>query len=276
MVKANGSNNERPRIVLMCHVGDRIDTQGLSSWLASTMDLVGLILIQERPLRSLVKARREIRRVGWIRFLDVIAFRVYYKMRWAKRDAAWAESEVSKLCARYPMDTEKVDRLIVQNPNGREARTFLLRVRPDMMIARCKFILKPEIFNIPANGTYALHPGICPEYRNAHGCFWALVNRDLDRIGMTLLRVDAGVDTGNVLMHASYHFDERNESPLIIQYRVVLENLDAIADCLVKTWREGVVSFPVAQRKSATWGQPWLTAYIKWKRAVNAEGRQCV
>lgn len=276
MVETNYSDNERPRIVLICHVDDSIDTQGLSSWLASTMDLAGLILIRERPLRFFSKVRREIRRVGWIRFLDVIAFRVYYKIRWAKRDAEWVEHEVTKLRARYPVDSKNVDCLIVQNPNGKEAKDFLLRVRPDMIIARCKFILKPEIFNIPANGTYVLHPGICPEYRNAHGCFWALVNRDLDRIGMTLLRVDAGVDTGDVFMHASYQLDERNESPLVIQYRVVLENLDTIADCLVKAWREEAIPLPVAQRKSATWGQPWLTAYIKWKRAVNAEGKKCV
>ena len=54
--------------------------------------------------------------------------------------------------------------------------------------ARCKVILKEKIFGIPRVGTFVMHPGICPEYRNAHGCFWALVRRDLERVGMTLLR----------------------------------------------------------------------------------------
>jgi len=43
------------------------------------------------------------------------------------------------------------------------------------------------------SAAFVLHPGICPEYRNAHGCFWALVNRDLARVGVTLLRADRGV-----------------------------------------------------------------------------------
>ena len=69
-------------------------------------------------------------------------------------------------------------------------------------------ILKRTIFEIPRAGTFVLHPGICPEYRNAHGCFWALANRDLDRVGMTLLRVDAGIDTGPVYLHGTCDFDE--------------------------------------------------------------------
>jgi len=104
------------------------------------------------------------------------------------------------------------------------------------MVARCKSLLKPGIFHLPSHGTYVLHPGICPEYRNAHGCFWALVNRDKQRVGMTLLRVDAGVDTGPVLLQSSYRFDELRESHTVMQYRVVLENLDGIADKLKAAW----------------------------------------
>ena len=66
-----------------------------------------------------------------------------------------------------------------------------------------------------------LHPGICPEYRNAHGCFWALARRDLERVGMTLLRVDPGIDTGPVFLHGTYDFDEVEESHAVIQYRAV-------------------------------------------------------
>ena len=66
------------------------------------------------------------------------------------------------------------------------------------MVARCKRILKERIFAVPRPGTYVLHPGICPEYRNAHGAFWALARRDLDKVGLTLLRIDKGVDTGPV------------------------------------------------------------------------------
>ena len=123
-------------------------------------------------------------------------------------------------------------------------------------------------------GTFALHPGICPEYRNAHGCFWALAQRDLGRVGMTLLRVDQGIDTGPVFLQASCPFDETRESHAVIQYRVVLENLEAIGHTLRAVCDGSAVAVPVSGRRSATWGQPWLTAYLRWKRAARHGARQ--
>jgi methionyl-tRNA formyltransferase len=77
-----------------------------------------------------------------------------------------------------------------------------------------------------------MHPGICPEYRNAHGCFWALANGDSARVGMTLLKIDKGVDTGPVYGHYTYPYDERHESHVVIQHRVVFENLEALREKL--------------------------------------------
>jgi methionyl-tRNA formyltransferase len=228
--------------------------------------LAGLIIIRDPRSRRWRAARREIRRVGWLRFLDVIAFRAYARLRLARRDRAWTTSEVERLRRRYPADLASVPHIIVSTPNANEAREFLERLRPDVAVARCKIILKQAIFSIPRVGTFVLHPGICPEYRNAHGCFWALTRRDLDRVGMTLLRVDPGIDTGPIFLHGTYAFDEVEESHSVIQYRTVIENLDAIGDVLTGLCRgEDVKPVSVEGRESAVWGQPQLTAYLRWK-----------
>jgi len=214
-------------------------------------------------------SRREIRRVGWFRFLDVLAFRAYARLRLAGPDAAWKDEAVRRLRERYPADLNTVPRLVVSSPNSEEARAFITSVRPDVAIARCKVILKQEVFEIPRVGTFVMHPGICPEYRNAHGCFWALVNRDLDRVGMTLLRVDAGIDTGPVYLHGGCDIDEVRESHTMIQYRAVIENLDTIGRILLSLCRgEHVPPVNVEGRQSATWGQPRLTHYVRWKWAA--------
>jgi hypothetical protein len=263
------SDNDRlPRVALLCHEGDHIDAEGLATWLAASFDLVGIVLLRNRPGKLLRNVRREIRRSGLLRFLDVAAFRVLYRFRHARSDAAWIAREVDRLRRWYPADLGAVPRLVAGNPNSGEVRAFLERLRPDLLIARCKFILKPEIFTIPSAGTFVLHPGICPEYRNAHGCFWALVKRDLDRVGMTLLRVDPGVDTGPVYLQATYPFDEVRESHKVIQYRVVLENLEAIAATLLAVWKGQARPMSTEGRESAVWGQPWLTAYLAWKTAA--------
>lgn len=261
-----------PRVVLMCHEGDRIDSEGLTAWLAAEMDLVGIIKLRERRSRMWQRIRRELRRVGWLRFLDVLAFRCYYALFLARRDRAWTAAEVARLRRRYPADPTGVMTLVTHDPNSPAVQAFLRWMRPHLMLARCKSLLKPEIFTIPSHGTYVLHPGICPEYRNAHGCFWALVNRDKQRVGMTLLRVDPGVDTGPVLLQCSYGFDELHESHTVMQYRVVLENLERIAAKLKEAWRGQLRPLSTRNRKSGTWGQPWLSAYLRWKSAARQEG----
>jgi methionyl-tRNA formyltransferase len=258
--------DDKPTVVLICHEQDRLDTEGLASWLASTMRLAGLIIIRDPRNRLWRAARREIRRVGWLRFVDVMAFRAFARLRLARREAAWKESELQRLRQRYPADLASVPSIVVSSPNSDESRTFIERLRPDIAIARCKVILKRAIFEVPRAGTFVMHPGICPEYRNAHGCFWALARRDLRRVGMTLLRVDPGVDTGPVFLHGTYDFDEVAESHSVIQYRAVFENLDAIGAVLTSISRgEHVEPVNTDGRESAVWGQPRLTTYLRWK-----------
>ena len=262
-----------PTVVLICHEGDRLDTEGLASWLACTMNLAGLIVISDDGRRLWTAARREIRRVGWLGFLDVVAYRVFARLRLRAREDAWKAQQIDGAHARsIPANLDSVPRVVVANPNSDAAREFLNSVKPDIIIARCKFILKPEIFSLARVGAFALHPGICPEYRNAHGCFWALVNRDLDRVGMTLLKIDKGVDTGPVYLQAGCAIDEVAESHIVIQYRVVIENLERIAATLIDLFNgKHAGADSDAGRTSAVWGQPRLTDYLRWKKAARSD-----
>jgi len=255
------------RTVLMCHADDTFDRQGLAAWLASFSDLVGLVVIAETVEQKRARIRREFKRVGPLRFLDVLAMRFYYRLRLAAADHAWLEESVARLRTRYG-DVAGVPELHVSSANAPEVATFLAGCEPDFMIARSKQLLTKRIFRIPRHGCLVMHPGICPEYRNAHGCFWALAERDLDRVGLTLLRIDAGVDTGPVYGHFTYAFDEAHESHVRVQYRMVLENLDALAQRIRDIAAGTARPVDVTGRQSGTWGQPWLSRYLRWKRAA--------
>ena len=269
-------NPERlPAVILICHQHDRLDSVGLASWLAATMRLAGIVVIAGDRARQWRVARREIARRGIVSFADALAFRVYSRVRLAKQAAAWSDRELQRLRARYPVALDRIPTLRVTDPNDPRAQAFIAALAPDLIIARCKFILKPEVFELARYGTYALHPGICPEYRNAHGCFWALARRDLNRVGMTLLRIDRGVDTGPVLLQATVPFDEVQESHHVIQGRVVFENLDQIGNALLAVARgQSPQCIDTAGRSSSVWGQPRLTSYIRWKLAAYRDRRR--
>jgi Formyl transferase len=262
------------RTVLICHEDAELDLEGLGRWLASFSDLVGILVLQERKQRLWQRIRREWRRVGGYHFLDVLAFRFYYRLFLAGRDRRWQKQELENLARKYASIPKSTRFLYTQSPNSAEAKQFLRGLNPHILLARCKFILKEEIFTIPALGTFVMHPGICPEYRNAHGCFWALARRDLEKVGMTLLRVDTGIDTGPVYGYYTYDYDEINESHTVIQHRVTLENLEKLEKKLCEIGEGRATPLDTSGRRSGVWGQPWLSEYIKWKKLARKRNRE--
>lgn len=254
--------------LLMCHEGSLLHRDGIARWLAAESMLAGIVIINESHKAVWRRMRREYKRSGLLGLLDVLAFRIYYHVFVARRDNAWLDGALDGLRARYPAVPSSVPILRTPSPNTPEAEQFIAACRPHVMIALCKVILKPNIFSQPTHGTYVFHPGVCPEYRNAHGCFWALVNRDTERVGMTLLRIDEGVDTGPVYGYFGYSYDERSESHFVIQNRVLLENLDPLMTALGSIHAGEAHPIDTSGRKSAMWGQPRLTKYIRWKVAA--------
>ncbi|WP_430390371.1 formyltransferase family protein [Dyella sp. 20L07] len=255
------------RTVLICHLADAFDREGLAAWLASFSDLVGVVVLNETPQQKRARVRREVRRVGLLRFLDVIAMRLYQRLALAKADHQWTTRALDDMRSRYGV-APHVPQLIASDVNDASVVAFLKNAAPDVVLARCKQLLKKRLISIPRVGCFVLHPGICPEYRNAHGCFWALSQRDMDRVGMTLLKVDAGVDTGPVYGYYTYPFDEQRESHIVIQYRVVLENLDALALRFQDIFRGSAPVIDTRDRRSGSWGQPWFSRYVRWQRAA--------
>lgn len=260
------------KTLLIYHEGARLEEEVMLPWLASFSEVVGSIVLQESKGRKWKRLRREIKRVGVVRFPDVVAFRAFYRLFHRGDDDRWEVEFSRRLADRYGPQDVQAPVLRTASPNSDQAVEFIRRLAPDMMFARCKTILAARVFSIPQNGTYVMHPGIVPEYRNSHGCFWALSNRDLDKVGSTLLRIDEGVDTGPVYGYFSYPYDERAESHSIIQKRVVFENLDAIRDRLLEIERGEAAPVDTSGRVSGAWGQPWLTKYLMWKWRARRAG----
>jgi methionyl-tRNA formyltransferase len=256
------------RTVVICSEANVFNRQVLPAYLASTTDLVGIVAISDKPRDGWRRLRHEWRRSRW-RILDVLAFRLFYRAWLARRDRDWVRARAAAELARLePLGHVPVHR--TAEPNSPATRAFLESVEPDLCVAACKTLLRPEIFLVPRHGTFVVHPGICPEYRNSHGCFWALARRDLDRVGATLLRIDEGVDTGPIYAYYTSDIDERRESHTVIQLRVVYDNINRIGEDLRRIAAGAAKPIDTTGRSSAAWGQPRLTEYVRWKRAARA------
>jgi len=257
------------RTLLICHEGAALDRDGLARWLRSFSTFAGTVVIREPGGRLRQRIAREVKRVGWWRFLDVLAFRAFHRLVRAAGDRRWERHELDRLGARYA-DDAGAPAVVVSSPNADEAERFIRQQRPDLVIARCKTLLSDRIFTIPTLGTFVMHPGICPEYRNAHGCFWAMATGDRGNVGMTLLRIDKGVDTGPVFGYFRLDADPR-ESHVVTQHRVVIEHLDAIRERLLEIEAGTATPIDTTGRQSAAWGQPWLSALLHMRRRARRD-----
>jgi folate-dependent phosphoribosylglycinamide formyltransferase PurN len=235
--------------------------------------LAGIVVICEPKSRLWKRIKREIKRVGPWRFFDVLAMRIYSRLLLAGNDRRWVEQMLRNVEARYPDIPTSTRILQTPNPNSKQSEQLLREVQPDLILARCKNLLNERIFGLARIGTFVMHPGVCPEYRNAHGCFWALAMRDKQKVGMSLLKIDKGVDTGPVFGYYGCDYDEVRESHNIIQQRVVFDNLEELRGKFEEILAGRAIPIDVSGRRSQAWGQPWLSAYLRWKRAARKEIR---
>ena len=257
------------RTLLICHEGADLDREGLARWLRSFSDYAGALVIREPRRRLKTRIAREIARVGAWRFLDVLAFRAHYALTQAAGDRAWEKRELERLRERFPSRSDAPE-AVVASPNEASAEAFIREQAPDLVIARCKHLIAERVFSIPRLGTFVMHPGICPEYRNAHGCFWAMASGDAANIGVTLLRIDRGIDTGPVFGYFRVEAAP-GESHIVMQHRGVLDNLDAISSRLLEIAAGTATPIDTRGRKSAAWGQPWLSALIRSRLRAKRE-----
>jgi methionyl-tRNA formyltransferase len=84
--------------------------------------------------------------------------------------------------------------------NNEEFRRQLAAIRPDAIVVVGYGRLIPQwMLDLPAFGNINLHASLLPKYRGAAPIQWAIANGE-DVTGVTTMRIDAGLDTGDILL----------------------------------------------------------------------------
>ena len=91
-------------------------------------------------------------------------------------------------------------RLPARKNQIREAHEYFKRVAPDVVvIIAYGQIISARLIEIPRLGWINLHGSLLPKYRGAAPINWAIVNGE-KRTGLTTMQIDAGLDTGPMLL----------------------------------------------------------------------------
>jgi methionyl-tRNA formyltransferase len=94
--------------------------------------------------------------------------------------------------------------LAPENPNTSDVVEKLKKYKADVFVlAGYGKIVRKELFEIPRLGTINLHGGKLPKYRGSSPMNWALLHGEKS-FTLSAIRVDAGVDTGDVLLEKTF------------------------------------------------------------------------
>ncbi|HSU19988.1 MAG TPA: methionyl-tRNA formyltransferase, partial [Acidobacteriaceae bacterium] len=97
--------------------------------------------------------------------------------------------------------------LRVQQPekikNNEELRAELNRIQPQaIVVVAYGRIIPVWMLELPRYGNINVHGSLLPKYRGAAPIQWAVANGETET-GITTMRLDAGLDTGDILLERS-------------------------------------------------------------------------
>jgi methionyl-tRNA formyltransferase len=94
-----------------------------------------------------------------------------------------------------------------------ETEALLRNLAPDcVVIIAYGQIIPARLLPIPKLGWINLHASLLPKYRGAAPINWAIVNGET-RTGVTTMRIDAGMDTGDMLLERAIEIGPKETAP---------------------------------------------------------------
>lgn len=92
----------------------------------------------------------------------------------------------------------------ISDPNGAEFHHLLRQLAPEVVLNQSELLLGQEVLAIPALGFLNRHASLLPRFRGRLASFWSHA-AEPPCYGVTIHRVDAGIDTGPIVLQREFH-----------------------------------------------------------------------
>jgi methionyl-tRNA formyltransferase len=154
--------------------------------------------------------------------LKKIPFLVWDRVRFNSVYSPWKKMQeyFEKLFPKWP----DVPILTVSSINSKEAEMFTRKLNPDLIVVSGTELIKKPMLEIPVTiGIVNLHTGLSPYVKGGPNCtYWCIANNDWHLIGSTIMWINAGIDSGNII--TSETIDIRKADNLLEAHKTVMEH----------------------------------------------------
>lgn len=154
------------------------------------------------------------------------------------RGHATASSPIKELAVQQGLSVYQP--LRIRRP---EAVTYLAALKAEVMvIVAYGQIIPQSIIDLPRHGIINVHASLLPKYRGAAPIQWAIMQGE-HKTGVTTMRIDAGLDTGDILLSAETDIGPDETAPELSERLARMG-----ADLLIRTL-DGLAAGTLAPRK---------------------------
>ena len=155
------------------------------------------VIIEDRISNKRLLINR-IKKLGFFKVTNQLIFQLTI-MGFLKKCSSKRINELKK---KYSLSTQIIDDSVlinVSSVNDIESIAAIEKINPDIVIVNGTRIISAKVLDCTSAIFINTHMGITPQYRGVHGGYWSLVCNDEKNCGVTIHKVDRGIDTGDII-----------------------------------------------------------------------------
>ncbi|MCH7498640.1 MAG: hypothetical protein IIA63_04690 [Nitrospinae bacterium] len=163
---------------------------------------------------------------------DQAAWDWFFTRRGEYETQTFADSET------WPLKNKpRVIRVPEGGINSADTLISIQAQHPDLIILFGTSLIGPSVLERFPDRTLNLHVGISGQYRGSSCNFWPIHDERLDCLGATVMRINAGIDTGEILAQETIALEEQDTEQTLMGKSLIL-GVDLTIQ-IVHQWMKG-------------------------------------
>lgn len=199
-----------------------------SKFILSKLNKKGLVdgvILESGKIARKNKLRRLFRMPVYkypVLILDILSLIIYLRIVYGK---------IEKKLGVYTYPKNKII-LRVDDVNEEIVLNTINKFRPKYIFIFGTGIVKQKFLDKVNNKIFNIHTGILPFYRNVHSDFWALYKKDFNNIGVSVIVVDKGIDTGAIVLKSPVNY-KKSDSLVDVKIKNLKMSVDLVSKIML-------------------------------------------